>query len=127
MNPGDKVASPRSITRAPEGNGKLLPASTILSPCTMITPFCTSVFDLPSNNRAAFRAIVSSAATEKTQENNRVTARRAKRGWTRIHFRFTNPCWPKQEEPLLRLRAFSSLADSRLRCGWQRDRDPLAP
>src|SRR6266487_2680053 len=62
MNPGDNVASPRSITCAPAGTGKLLPESTILSPCTMTTPFVMSAFDLPSNRRAAFSAMTGGAS-----------------------------------------------------------------
>ena len=62
MNPGDKVVSPRSITCASLGIGKLLPASTILLPCTITTPLLASVFDLPSNKRAALSAIIFSGS-----------------------------------------------------------------
>src|SRR6266446_2648989 len=56
MNPGERVASPRSITFASLGIATLLPTSKILSPCTTTTPFITRDFDLPSNIRAAFSA-----------------------------------------------------------------------
>src|SRR3954464_7498027 len=64
MNPGDNVASPRSMTWAPCGIGRLVPASTILSPWTMTTAFERSAFDLPSNMRAALRAIVAGSAAD---------------------------------------------------------------
>ncbi len=57
MNPGESVASPRSITCAPLGIGRLLPASVMVLPWTMTTPFVTSAFALPSKSRAAFRTV----------------------------------------------------------------------
>src|ERR1051326_7463250 len=73
MKPGESVASPRSITCAPCGMERLLPASTILSPWTMTTPFVMSAFDLPSKRRAALRAIVAGSAAE----TERITAKNA--------------------------------------------------
>src|SRR5437764_1930126 len=58
MNPGERVASPRSMTCAPCGMAMPLPASTILSPSTTTTALVISALPLPSNIRAAFRAIV---------------------------------------------------------------------
>src|SRR5436305_10404952 len=72
MNPGDRVASPRSMIWAPCGIGRLLPASTILSPSMMTTPFVTSAFDFPAKRRAALRAMVAGSAAKAeriTQEN----------------------------------------------------------
>src|SRR4051812_32678897 len=78
MNPGDSVASPRSTTWAPCGIARLLPASTILSPWTITTPFVTSAFDLPSNRRAALRTIVGagSAATAIPAQNTETAEKR---------------------------------------------------
>src|SRR5437763_3012946 len=79
MKPGESVASPSSMTCAPCGIGRLLPASTILSPWTMTTPFVTSAFDFPSKRRAALRAIVAgvgSAANEATAESTAAAEQR---------------------------------------------------
>src|SRR4051812_2637688 len=83
MNPGESVASPRSMTWAPCGIVRLLPASMILSPWTMTTPFVTSAFDLPSNRRAAFRARtgpeLSAAKAKETDDRSTAQASRTRR------------------------------------------------
>src|SRR4051812_34964067 len=81
MKPGESVASPRSMTCAPWGIARLLPASTILSPWTITTPFVTRVFDLPSNRRAAFSAIVGAGSTARaiTAENAESAEKRRRR------------------------------------------------
>jgi hypothetical protein len=55
MNPGSSVASPRSITRAPEGTGTLEagPTATMRSSVTTTTPSRTGAAPVPSTSRAA--------------------------------------------------------------------------
>src|SRR4051812_7724632 len=81
MKPGERVASPSSMTCAPSGIGRLLPASVIVVPCTMTTALVRSAFDLPSNIRAALRAIVagSAAETERTTEEKAASAEQRRR------------------------------------------------
>src|SRR6059058_1111217 len=57
MNPGERVASPRSMICAISGMATFSPAAVMTLPSTTTTPFDTSVLDLPSNRRAAFKAM----------------------------------------------------------------------
>ena len=57
MMPGRSVASPRSITVAPAGTARPLPAALMVPPSMTTTPFATVVSRVPSNRRAAFRTV----------------------------------------------------------------------
>src|SRR5260370_10485188 len=58
MNPGNSVASPRSIPSAPVGIAALVPAATIFPSLITTTPGFTNALLFPSKSRAAFSTIV---------------------------------------------------------------------
>src|ERR1043166_8989787 len=75
MKPGRSVTSPRSITSAPAGTATLMPA--ILLPVTTIVPLRMTSFEVPSNSRAAFRAIVFGCAVREAVRRRSARARNA--------------------------------------------------
>src|SRR5688572_31797587 len=59
MNPGRRVASPRSTTRAPAGTCRLEPTALIFPPSTITTASRIVESPLPENSRAALSATTS--------------------------------------------------------------------
>src|SRR5271157_2932174 len=57
MKPGQRVASPRSITVEPSGTVSLGPTALMALPSMITIPSGTSASDLPSNRRAALSTI----------------------------------------------------------------------
>src|SRR5690348_9596354 len=55
--PGMRVASPRSMTRAPAGTSRLVPTARILSPSTTTIPPSTSLPDTESKRCAALSTV----------------------------------------------------------------------
>src|SRR5580658_1923970 len=64
INPGSKVASPRSMTCAPSGILLSLPTDWILPSTTTTKPCCTSVPDAESNSRSALSTMDWAEAVE---------------------------------------------------------------
>ena len=62
MNPGSRVASPRSMTSALAGISASLPTARILLPDTTTTPCSDSLPDTESNRCAAFSTMGRGAA-----------------------------------------------------------------
>src|SRR5256885_1471388 len=62
MNPGNNVASPKSITSAPAGSSTFAPTAVILPSVTTTIPGFTTASLFPSNSRAAFSTYVFFAA-----------------------------------------------------------------